>query len=92
METDDGYRTQSDDTSREAEEFLFAAYRKMTAQEKWDRVAALNGAAREFAMAGLRARHPKAPERELRLRLAAMRIDRETMIAAFGWDPAAHGA
>jgi hypothetical protein len=84
------YRTQSPDTSREAEEILFAAYRRMTPAEKWARVADLNHAAREFALAGLRRSHPNAGERELRLRLAARRLDRANMIAAFGWDPQEH--
>lgn len=89
MRTDTGYRTQSPDTSREAEEVLFAAYRRMTPSEKWHRVADLTRTARAFALAGLRMRHPQASERELLLRLASTYIDRQTMIAAFGWDPAA---
>lgn len=84
------YRTQSPDTSREAEELLFAAYRRMTPAEKWSRVGDLNRAAREFALGGLRREYPEATERELRLRLAARYLDRGTMIAAFGWDPEAH--
>jgi len=31
------------------------------------------------------------PERELRLRLAALRLDRETMIGVFNWDPEVQG-
>ena len=34
---------------------------------------------------------PDLSERELRLRLAALWLDRETMIEAFGWDPEAKG-
>ncbi len=89
MQRTSGYRTQSADTSREAEEVLFAAYRRMTPAEKWQKVADLTRTARMFALAGLRMRHPKATERELLLRLASTYIDRKTMIAAFGWDPAA---
>lgn len=89
MQSEIGYRTQSPDTSREAEDVLFAGYRRMSAAEKWQRVADLTKTARAFALAGLRMRHPQASERELLLRLASTYIDRETMIAAFGWDPAA---
>jgi hypothetical protein len=84
------YRPQSPDTSREAEEVRFAAYRRMTPAEKWARVGELIRAAREFALAGLRRTHPSASERELRLRLAARHLDRATMIGAFGWDPETH--
>jgi len=34
---------------------------------------------------------PDLTERELRLRLAALWLDRETMIEAFGWDPEVEG-
>jgi hypothetical protein len=34
---------------------------------------------------------PDLSERELRLRLAALWLDRETMIDAFGWDPEVEG-
>lgn len=44
-----------------------------------------------LALAGIIARHPQASERERRLRRAALRLDRDTMVRAFGWDPAIHG-
>lgn len=88
---DDGYRAQHPGTTREEEKALFAAYRKMTGAEKWQRVAELNRAARERALSELRLRHPKASERELLLRHASTYIDRVTMMAAFGWDPDAAG-
>ncbi len=34
---------------------------------------------------------PDISERELKLRLAALRLDRQTMIDAFGWDPVVEG-
>jgi len=41
---------------------------------------------------GIQARYgPDLTERELRLRLAALWLDRETMIEAFGWDPEVEG-
>lgn len=33
---------------------------------------------------------PDADDREVFLRVAARRLDRQTMIAAYGWDPDAH--
>jgi len=44
-------------------------------------------ASEELALVGIRERQPGASERELELRLAALRLDREAMIRLFGWDP-----
>ena len=81
------YRTQSPDTSREAEEKLFAAYRRLSASEKLERVGALGRMLKSVVWADLRACHPCADEHELRLRYAARLFDRETMQAAFQWEP-----
>jgi hypothetical protein len=34
--------------------------------------------------------YPQASEREVFLRVAARRLDRDSMIRAYGWDPALH--
>ena len=81
------YETQSTDTSRETEELMFAAYRRMSAAEKLERVGRLGAMVKSVVLADLRARHPDAEERELLLRYAARMHDRETMLAAFGWAP-----
>lgn len=36
---------------------------------------------------GVRARYPAASEREIFLRSAALRLPRDLMIRAYGWDP-----
>ena len=36
---------------------------------------------------GVRARDPEASEREIFLRSAALRLPRDLMIRAYGWDP-----
>jgi hypothetical protein len=45
----------------------------------------------EFAIrmseSGVRARYPDASEREVFLRAAALRLPRELMLRAYGWDP-----
>ncbi len=45
----------------------------------------------EFAVrvmeSGVRARYPNASEREIFLRSAALRLPRDLMIRAYGWDP-----
>lgn len=43
------------------------------------------------AIAGIRDRHGKSDARTERLRLFALRLDREAMIRAFGWDPEIEG-
>ena len=41
----------------------------------------------QMAESGVRARYPKASEREIFLRSAALRLPRDLMIRAYGWDP-----
>lgn len=41
----------------------------------------------QMAESGVRARYPEASEREIFLRCAALRIPRDLMIRAYGWDP-----
>ncbi|MES1243019.1 MAG: hypothetical protein ABUT39_15490 [Acidobacteriota bacterium] len=85
-------RTLSPDTPPEIEEILLEGYRRMTPQQKLARVMDLNRAAQEMAAARIRADYgPGLSERELRLRLASLWLDRETMIRAFGWDPEIEG-
>ena len=86
-----GYRTQSGDTDFEVERLILEAYRRMPPWEKARRVGEMVHTLEMLALAGIAGRHPEATERERRLRLAALRLDRQTMVGAFGWDPALHG-
>jgi len=86
-----GYRTQSPDTSREAEEFQFEGYRKMESWQKLAIIDDLNKMVEGLARVGIRERHPDATEEEVRLRLAALRYGREFTIEWFGWDPDVEG-
>jgi len=71
---------------------LLAGYRRMTPAEKLERVADLNRAVQQMALARIRAQYgPNLSEREERLRLGALWLDRETIIAVFGWDPEVEG-
>jgi hypothetical protein len=81
------YRTQSSDTSQEAEEWLIAAYRRLSAAEKLERVGSLGRMLKSVVWADLRSRHPRADECELKLRYAARLFDAETMRSVFGWPP-----
>ena len=84
-------RTQSPDTTSEIERLQIDAWRRMEPWQKLRIVAELMRATEELACAGIRERHPNATPREIQLRLGALRIDRETMIRAFGWDPEKEG-
>jgi hypothetical protein len=59
----------------------------MSPGEKLACITELNRADEERRRADVRARYGDIPEREMRLRLAAPRLGRETMVKAFGWDP-----
>lgn len=80
-----------DDTPLEVEKILLEGYRRMSPSRKIARVRDLNWTLQRLALAELRALHPEDDERTLRLRLAARTFDRETMLAAFGWDPDSDG-
>ena len=82
-----GYRTQSLDTSYEAEQVLFEGYRRMTFAERTRRACDLFELGRQMALASLRERYPQDSEHRLRIRLAALTIDGKTLKSAFGWDP-----
>jgi hypothetical protein len=86
-----GFRTQAADTSPAAEALQIAAWRRMQPWEKLRIVEELVRASEELARIGIRGRHPHADDSEVELRLAALRLGRETMIALFGWDPAREG-
>jgi hypothetical protein len=79
-------RSGPSDTSDAVEALLVEAHRRMTPQQKIQRVLDCNAASEAVAAAGVRARHGALGDRELRLRLAALRLDRETMRRAFGWE------
>lgn len=85
-------KTLSPDTPPEVEEILIERYRRMTPFERLMQVWELNRLAQQMAAMRIQAQYgPDLSERELRLRLAALWLDRETMIEAFGWDPEIEG-
>lgn len=79
-----GYRTQSADTSTEAERLLIERYRSMSAADKIRLVRELCRSSQELALAGARKRHPEADEAELRMRVASMRLPAWAMKVLFG--------
>lgn len=81
----------SRDTSPDMERVLFEGYRRMTPEQKLERVFGLTLALRELTAASIRQQRPDASEREIRLRVASRHIPRALMIAAYGWDPEVEG-
>jgi hypothetical protein len=79
------------DTSPEAERVILEGYRRMTATRKLELVAALNRTLQQLASARLQKQYGPMPEKELRLRLAALRLDGDFMRDVLGWDPGVHG-
>ncbi len=51
----------------------------------------LNQSLHALATADLRRCYPEATDKELKRRLAARLLDREDVIAAYGWDPEVEG-
>ena len=75
------------DTDSAIEAMRIAGFRQMTPAQKLALADALTRNIRQLALAGIRLRHPGIDDRDAMLRLAAMSIDRATMVRAFGWDP-----
>ena len=63
----------------------------MSAQQKLERVTELTKAVQQLALARIRKQYGEISEREQRLRLAALWLDRDTMIRVFQWDPSREG-
>lgn len=79
------------DTSTDVEARQLAHWRAMSAKERFDLVAALNDSCEQMAAAGVRLRYPDADADEVRLRVLALRLGRDLMVAAYGWDPDLEG-
>jgi hypothetical protein len=84
-------RDDLDDTDPEAHRLLIELARKTPVWKKFAQVAATTETCRAFARAGIRSRYREAGEAEIRLRLAALVLDRETVIKVYGWDPKEKG-
>jgi len=69
---------------------MLEVYRRMTPAQKFERIQQLSEEALQIAAARIKQQYGEMSDRELRLRLASLTIDRETMIRAFGWDPDEH--
>jgi len=79
------------DTSADAEEVLVTLLRRAPVWKRLKMVGDLNHSLRALATADLRRCYPEATEKELKRRLAARLLNREEVIAAYGWDPEVEG-
>lgn len=79
------------DTDPKALEVFLDIHRKMPVGRKIKMVFEMTEMVLAAAKAGVRLQYPDADEREVFLRATARRLDRETMIRAYGWDPLDHG-
>lgn len=74
----------SRDTSPAAEAVMLDIYRRMPAWRKLELVNDANRAARQLALAGLRARHPDENPTRLRRRLLGLVLGEETATRVYG--------
>jgi len=78
-----------EDTDPQALEIL-QLHRRMAPSQRVARVFELTAFQESLQRASVRRMHPQANEREVFLRVAARRLDRETMIRVYGWYPDLH--
>ncbi|MBT9160516.1 MAG: hypothetical protein DDT26_01803 [Dehalococcoidia bacterium] len=84
-------KPQITDTPPQMRQVLIQGYRKMTPRQKMQRVNELNKAVQQLALLRIRKQYGEISERERMLRLAALWLDRETMMKVFDWDPHKEG-
>ena len=79
------------DTTTDVEMRMVDRWRAMPAWRRFEQVAELNDACDRMAELGVRQRHPSADERDVRLRLLALKLGRDLMVDVYGWDPDVEG-
>jgi hypothetical protein len=78
------------DSNPLALEVFYEIHRRRSPGDKLNDIFELTQWMIELAERGVRSRYPDIGEREVFLRAAALRIPRDLMIKAYGWDPEAH--
>ena len=79
-----------EDTDPKALDVFLRLHREMTPGERAARIFEMAAFQENLQRASVRSMYPGAGEREVFLRVAARRLDRQTMIQVYGWDPALH--
>lgn len=70
---------------------MIEGLRAMTPAARLHRAFELRACALRLARAGIRRRHGNIGDGEMRLRLASLWLDADTMRLVFGWDPEREG-
>jgi hypothetical protein len=78
------------DTDPKALALFIDLHRKMTPGERVARVFETAAFQEGLQRSSVRSMYPDAGERDVFLRVAARRLDRETMLRVYGWDPILH--
>jgi hypothetical protein len=76
-----------EDTTPEAEAVLLGLLREAPVWKRLQMVDHLHETLKLLILADLRRQNPTADEAEIQRRLVARCLNREDVIAAFGWDP-----
>jgi hypothetical protein len=76
-----------EDTDPKALDVFLQLYREMEPGERTARIFEMAAFQENLQRSSVRSMYPHADEREIFLRVAARRLDRETMIRVYGWDP-----
>ncbi len=84
-------KTLSTDTTPEAESVILELLRQSPVWKRLQMVDQIHETLRQLIMADLRRTHPHADEVELNRRLVARLLNREEVVAAYGWDPKTEG-
>ena len=78
------------DTDPQALEVFLSLQRCRTPSQKLKQVFEMTELVLKSAEAGVLQMYPDAGEREVFLRAASRRLDPETMVKVYGWDPRLH--
>jgi hypothetical protein len=81
----------SADTDPRAEAVMVEILRRMTPTQRLRRSFELRHSVLRLARSRILREHPNASPREVRLRLASLWLDAETMRRVWGWDPEIEG-
>ena len=84
-------RTGLSDTDPAAERVMIELARKTPVWKKLQQVVSIKDTCRQLATCGVMKRYPDANETEIKLRVFALELDRETMIRVYDWDPRVKG-
>jgi len=79
------------DTDPKIRKIIIEGYRKMTPQQKLQRVTELNKSIQQIALSRILKQYGNISEREQILRLASLWIDQDIMVNVFNWNPEIKG-